>query len=112
MRLGRLRLRFSSVSRSLKRKSANSLLRRLWSARQRKPLWIYLNLFESETMQRSPISSAEAERLVEIARAASGGSDFTCVLLLLSLVASFAQQSAEMRAAPARELLALARRLD
>jgi hypothetical protein len=62
--------------------------------------------------QRSPISSADAERLVEIARAAAGGSDWTCILILLTLTKFFANQTTEMRSAAARELIALARRLD
>jgi hypothetical protein len=59
------------------------------------------------------ISDAEARRLVQIARnAAGGGSDLTCIRILLTLCKFFANQSDEMKSAAARELLALARVLD
>jgi hypothetical protein len=63
-------------------------------------------------MQRSVISSEEAQRLIEIARAAGGGSDWALLHVLLALIAHLGRESDSMRCAVALQLIRLAMKLD
>jgi hypothetical protein len=53
-----------------------------------------------------------AARLIAAARAAGGGSDWTSIRVLLSLLTAFGSQNDALRCATALELIRLAMRLD